>query len=210
MPFAGQYVLGGRLADLNSERATIPLDHAVVKLRELTSKEVVSVMPGGEIDLSSGLKSADYCEPPIEISLSYIEKISKTQFTYEKTAAKPWHNISLDLINAAQTVAERSHRARIAFENSFVIGDGTHWVTINLDPNHIETAVEFGPKPKFSNVTTITMPHELLRRLSTRKSDYKGFTPMHWNQADVGSHFIWHRTGEFDLISHGLLNFYGV
>jgi UDP-MurNAc hydroxylase len=210
MPFAGQYVLGGRLADLNSDRATIPLDHAVVKLRELTSKEVISVMPAGEFDLSSGLKGPDYRELPIEVSMSYIERISKTSFSYEKAAAKPWHNIPFDLINAAQTVVERSHRARIAFENSFVIGDGTHWVTINLDPNRVGTSVEFGSKPKFMNVTTITMPHELLRRLSTRKSDYKGFTPMHWNQADVGSHFIWHRTGEFDLVSHGLLNFYGV
>ncbi len=210
MPFAGQYVLGGRLSHLNPERATLPLDEAVEYLRKLTSKEVISVMPGGEINLSTGFKSTDYQEPSGDVYQAYMVKISKISFAYEDVVAKSWSDISNDLINAAQSVVERSFRARIAIPNSFVIGDGTDWVTINLDPNHVDTSAEFGVKPRFENVTTITVPHELLRRLSTRKKDYKGFTPMHWNQADVGSHFIWDRVGEFDLASHSLLNFYGV
>jgi len=210
MPFAGQYVLGGRLSHLNSDRATLPLDDAVEYLRKLTSREVVSVMPGGEFDLSSGLKSSDYKEPCGDVLEAYIDFISQVKFAYEDVPTKPWDDITTDLVNAARSVVDRSHRARIGLQNSFVIGDGHDWVTINLDPNHRDSSVEFGINPKYENVTTISMPHELLRRLSTRRKDYKGFTPMHWNQADVGSHFIWHRTGNFDLASHGLLNFYGV
>ena len=94
-------------------------------------------------------------------------------------------------------------------QNSFAIGDGENLVTINIDPNQRYTSVEAGNCPRFETVTEISMPTELLRRLSIRKRDYKGFTTLHWNQADVGLHFLWRRKGEFELASHSLLNFYG-
>ena len=115
-----------------------------------------------------------------------------------------------DLISAATPVATRSRLANISIENSFIIGDGENFVTINLDPNDIQTNVMPGVAPIFENVTTITMPTELLKRLTTRVRGYKGFTPMHWNQADVGSHFTWKRHGSYDLASHSLLNFFGI
>jgi len=210
MPFAGQYVLGGRLSNLNSDRAILPLDDAVKLLQKLTSREVVSVMSGGHFDVSSGFKSSEYKEPGREVWDTYLGTISRVKFSYEDVPTKDWDDMPADLVSAAQSVVDRSMRARIGLENSFVIGDGQDWVTINLDPNYRDSSVEFGINPKFENVTTISMPRELLRRLSTRKKDYKGFTPMHWNQADVGSHFIWHRIGKFDYVSHSLLNFYGV
>lgn len=210
MPFAGQYILGGKLTHLNSSRATLPLDDAVRYIRSLTNREVVSVIPGGTINLSQSWQSESYLEPEEKIKEQYIEKISKVLFTYEKQDSSTWVNAQNDLMSAAYPVATRSKLAKISLENSFIIGDGENFVTINLDPSNIQTNVMPGLAPLFENVTTITMPTELLKRLSTRVSGYKGFTPMHWNQADVGSHFTWKRHGRYDLASHALLNFFGI
>lgn len=210
MPFAGQYILGGKLSHLNDSRATLPLDEAASYLSEITHREVVSVMPGGTIDLTKETQSERYVEPSEEIRLEYLERISRVKFSYEKDHTQSWENVETNLLTAAMPVANRSSLAKIQIENSFVIGDGENFVTINLDPTGRKTFVSPGNSPIFQNVTTITMPTELLRRLSTRATGYKGFTPMHWNQADVGSHFTWKRTGNYDLPSHSLLNFFGV
>lgn len=210
MPFAGQYVLGGRLSHLNDSRATLPLDQAVNLIKTMTAREVISVMPGGSIDLSEGWQHESYSEPSNQIKNDYINKISTQVFPYEKGKSEPWETAEHDLFMAATPIADRSKTASIKFGNSFVIGDSNTHVTINLDPTGKQTGVSLGVNPTFENVTTISMPTELLKKLTTRRNGYKGFTPMHWNQADVGSHFIWERDGEYDLNSHLLLNFFGI
>jgi len=209
MPFAGQYVLAGNLVDLNNFRATIPLDQAVNYLKTLSDKEIVSVMPGGEINLLTKTKTPDYSEPNLEVTNKYFSKISKVRFPYQKDRTKEWVNPSADLLFAAEKVLTKSKSAKILIKNSFIIGDSNNKVTINLDPSHSESSVEYLGIPKFENVTEILIPTELLRNLTLRKRNYLGFTSMHWNQADVGSHFIWKRKGIFDLSSHMLLNFFG-
>ena len=211
MPFAGQYVLGGRLAHLNEDRATLPLDQAVSYLKTITKREIISMNPGGFIDLSSQVKSCDYVEPDSEVMANYLETIAKVKFSYEQHRRDgTWKDVDADLLDAAKSVAERSTRSNVSAEVSFIIGDGNNWVTIDLDPTHKNTSVKLGRIPAFPNVTEISMPTELLRRLSTRKKNYRGFTTLHWNQADVGSHFTWKRVGEYDPGAHWLLNFYGV
>jgi len=210
MPFAGQYILGGGLTHLNDSRAILPLDETVTYLRGLTDKEIISVIPGGSIDLLNGWQSENYVEPKEAIKKNYLEKISKAKFSYSTEDSKGWINIQNDLITAATPVATRSMLAKITIRNSFVIGDGENFVTINLDPENKLTNVLLGKSPAFENVTTITMPNKLLKQLSTRARGFKGFTPMHWNQADVGSHFTWNRRGEYDVASHALLNFFGI
>jgi hypothetical protein len=182
----------------------------VTYLRGLTDKEIISVIPGGSIDLLNGWQSENYVEPKEAIKKNYLEKISKAKFSYSTEDSKVWINIQNDLITAATPVATRSMLAKITIRNSFVIGDGENFVTINLDPENKLTNVLLGKSPAFENVTTITMPNKLLKQLSTRALGFKGFTPMHWNQADVGSHFTWNRRGEYDFASHALLNFFGI
>ncbi len=60
MPFAGQYVLGGRLVGLNADRASVPLDQAVDILRGKTNAEVFAIAPGSSFDLNMGDWSDDY------------------------------------------------------------------------------------------------------------------------------------------------------
>jgi UDP-MurNAc hydroxylase len=209
MPFAGQYVLGGKLVNLNDDRATIPLDSAVIKLRTMTNRKVLSIMPGGEINLSPFSKSADYVEPSNIESAEYLKKISQTTFSYEKKSEATWDSSAEDLNRSALKVVEKSKGTKLPYSNSFVIGDGENTVTINLDKFGLESNVRAGEQPAYETVTTILVPPGLLRNLSSRRANYKGFTSMHWNQADVGSHFIWQRRGNFEPISHSFLNYFG-
>jgi UDP-MurNAc hydroxylase len=209
MPFAGQYVLGGRLVDLNSNRATIALDKAVEKLRTMTKRDVVSVMPGGDINLTTSSKSPDYAEPSDEIYEEYMTQISKKKFPYEKGFEKAWKTWDRDLLDSASKVIMKSRGVKLPFSSSIVIGDGNNYVTINFESHGLSSNVILGNVPRYETVTEIVVPPALLRNLSTRRSDYKGFTTMHWNQADVGSHFVWKRRGDFEPISHSFLNYFG-
>jgi UDP-MurNAc hydroxylase len=208
-PFAGQYILGGRLQNLNNDLAILPLDQTVKLLEKKTDKCILSVKPFGEIDLFDLTRHVPYVEPSEEVKTKYLEKISKVKFLYERNDQKVWDDPELDLVNAARAIIEKSRKAKIRVDNSFVIGDGKNYITINLFIDSQKNFAEYGNCPGSTIVTRITMPQSLLRMLSQRKSNFSGFTPLHWNQADGGSHFTWVRVGEFDLNSHMLLNFFG-
>jgi hypothetical protein len=120
--------------------------------------------------LSSQVKSSDYVEPDPQVMANYLETIAEVKFSYEQPHREAaWKDVDSDLLEAAKPVAERSARSNVSAEVSFVIGDGNNWVTINLDPTHMNTSVKLGRSPAFQSVTEISMPTELLRRLSTRK-----------------------------------------
>jgi hypothetical protein len=165
--------------------------------------------PFGEFDFNLGLGSTPFKEPSAAIRESYFAKISKSQFIYEREFATIWDCASTDLEAAARNVIAKSRNARIAFDNSFVIGDGVNYVTINLFVDSEKNNFQLGQSAKNQICTRITMPPSLLRMLTTKKANFNGFTPLHWNQADGGSHFLWERNGDFDLNSHMLLNFFG-
>ena len=165
MPFAGQYLLGGRLTTLNNDRATIPLDDAVKFIKSISDREILSVIPGGNFDLSKGSKSSDFVEPTFEILEEYLSKISKEKFPYEDLGKITWENFENDMEVSALKITNKGRFTKIKCDNSFVIGDGEKWVTINLDSGHTETSVEVGISPKFENVTQIQRNPDAVRSL---------------------------------------------
>lgn len=209
MPFAGQYVLGGGLIGLNEDRATVPLDQAVELLKTLTDRKVISINPFGEIDLTKDVKTDDYVEPDSSTLAEYLSEIGTRRFPYEKNSEFSWDEPERDLLRAAQAIIQKCETAKVGISNSFVIGDGENWVTVNLSRDYEGCSLSLGKAPVYEVVTEIEMSPQLLRDLTRRNPGYQGFTTMHWNQADVGSHFIWRRTGGFDQVSHMLLNFFG-
>ncbi len=208
-PFAGQYILGGRLHELNKNLAVLPLDQTVNLLKEKTKIAILSVEPFGEINLANLTQHRPYVEPSEETKSNYLAQISQVEFIYEKVRWRDWNNPKLDLTKAANAVVSKSKKSLIKVDNSFVIGDDEHKVTINLFKDSEKNYAVYGESPISDIITKITMPQSLLRMLCQRKTDFTGFTPLHWNQADGGSHFLWTRKGEFDLNSHMLLNFFG-
>ncbi len=205
MPFAGQYVLGGRLANLNKDRATLPLDQACLRVARYSKAEVISVVPGGSIDLCADSKDPDYSEPSALVYDEYIGTIQGVSFPYERL--EPALLEDSELLAAANLIVERAPGYGLGREVSFVIGTNERALTLDLGPS--AALARLGSSPRFANVTSITMPESLLSYLCRRTARYKGFTAAHWNQADTGSHFVWHRNGDFDLKAHLLLNFFG-
>jgi len=206
MPFAGQYVLGGRLAHLNEARATVPLDEACEIVGAKTTAEAISVMPGGVFDLTSGSKDADYAEPAEHVLRDYVSSISSATYPYDGTTGRDLSDE--ELLGAVKVIIDRSPRAQLTQATSFVIGSPDQQVSIDLAQTH--AAARLGDDPGYPDVTRIEMPQSLLTYLTRRAPGYTGFTTAHWNQADVGSHFVWQREGVFDLQAHMLLNFFGV
>jgi UDP-MurNAc hydroxylase len=208
-PFAGQYVLGGRLSGLNQDLSVLPLDKTVNILKQMTSREVLSVEPFGTLDFTNIEAHIEYSEPSELVRQRYLAEISRSKFIYESDFQVEWENPERDLILAANSVIRKSVFAKPKFDNSFVITDGSRSVTLNIFVNNKLSNVTLGIKPECATVTKITIPEALLKLLSQRRENFSGFTPLHWNQADGGSHFLWERTGDFDLNSHMLLNFFG-
>ena len=68
---------------------------------------------------------------------------------------------------------------------------------INLSMNFGKEFSSITAESIFENVTTIQLDARLLRRLVTRKPNYRGFTQYHFNQAEIGSHLSWSRVGPY-------------
>ncbi len=204
-PFAGQYVLGGKLVSLNGLKSYIPPDVIAPILDRLTAAEVLTLAPWSEFDLIQGDVSKEYIEPDAEVAQSYFDEIEKIPFVYETTGGKK--GVSDDeIVSGLEPVLRRARVMKIQ-KCSVVITDGQAVATIDFAGARSKITV--GAQPSSKSVTTVVIPPDLLRRLLAKKAGYKGFTNIHWNQGEVGSHFSWHRRGEYVVEAHGLLNFFG-
>lgn len=76
--------------------------------------------------------------------------------------------------------------------------------TINFDNDKV--IITKNVEPFFERHTALTLDERLLKRLIIRAEGYSGFTQYHFNQAEIGSHINWDRSGEYDSVS-SLLNF---
>lgn len=202
MPFAGQYVLGGRLVKLNDFRSVVSLSDALDWVEEHTSATAIGLAPFGTFDLGSGTASERWTEPdPSEIE-DYLSKISKIVFPYEKRQ-QDWHSAAADLGSALESVGAE-------YKRRVVLGEGATSYRISLDADTVSGWIDFdgvdylvsiGPLgPLVDQETRLKCHANLLRGLIQRSPGFTGFTPMHFNQAEIGSHFEWRRRGEFNEV----------
>lgn len=208
MPFAGQYVLAGRLSGLNKWRSIVSLTEAVEWLKENSDSVPVAIQPFTAMDIESGKIESAWVEPPAEEIERYIQEISSVRFPYEKKSSN-WENPGDDLRDALENVArELRRRAEAGLQyDAHRISIQTTLVSGFIDVEESSTYVYVGPLDEMvSKETRISCHPNLLRGLIVRSDDYVGFTPMHFNQAEIGSHFEWRRKGEYSDALH-CLNF---
>lgn len=202
MPFAGQYVLGGRLARLNNYRSVVPLSEALDWLAENTEAVPVGLAPFSSFDLSTGVVEKEWREPPTEKIKQYISRIAEHSFPYEKVSVK-WANAESELYDALEGVAYE-YRRRICLgeaPTTHRISVVTSRVSGTIDFLGAEAVVQVGPVEEMvASETRLTCHPNLLKGLIQRADGFSGFTPMHFNQAEIGSHFEWRRTGEFNEV----------
>ena len=202
MPFAGHYVLGGRLAALNEYRSVVTLSEAIEWLGNKSQAQPVAMAPFGRFDVATGQASSRWEEPSPEETKDYLARISRKVFPYEKPSPE-WRYADEELEEALSNVADE-YRRRLSLgepETSYRLSIETDRVSGLVDFDGKTTKVQVGTLPAMlDNETRLSCHANLLKGLIQRAPGFSGFTPMHFNQAEIGSHFEWQRNGEFNEI----------
>lgn len=208
MPFAGQYVLGGNLSRLNEWRSVVSLSDAVEWVSGHCNSQIIAIRPFTSFDVGTGKVDHHWVEPPAEETRKYIEEIANIRFPYQRAQTR-WDTAAKDLREALDNVASECQRRAEAG-----IKFGTH--RISIETSAVSGYIDVGgPRPEvyvgpldgmLSQETRISCHPNLLKGIVVRAEGYRGFTPMHFNQAEIGSHFEWRRNGDYNSATH-CLNF---
>ena len=222
MPFAGQYQLGGHLASLNANRSVVPLDEAVSWLEEHCSATAISLQPFRQVSLRDGELGTEWVEPSDDVLSDYLVQIERFHYPYEREN-ESWPDAHAELSRAFERVARlHDERVRSGLKMdpvsvqivadpalAIVAAGGSdlseHALTLDFGADRLEGGVDC--EPRSESLTRISVDPRLLRRLLVRSPEYRGFTQMHWNQAEIGSHLRWRRWGAYDPTAHSFLNF---
>lgn len=202
MPFAGQYVLGGRLTFLNEFRSVVSLSEALEWMSQKTDAKPVGIKPFSSFDLDTGEIMNPWEEPAEAEIEEYLATISGHLFPYEKKTQE-WANAEEELSQAFQGVGlEYQRRLRLGVSGtSHRISIETARVSGFIDFEGPDFSVFIGALSEMTESETRLSCHPgLLKGMIQRSEDYEGFTPMHFNQAEIGSHFLWRRNGDFDEV----------
>jgi L-ascorbate metabolism protein UlaG (beta-lactamase superfamily) len=210
LPFAGQYILVGRLSKLNSKRALLPLPEAVNRLKN-TFESVITLEPNGIAEFKNGLlvqKSLDYNEPSLMNQSKYLLKYEDQKYYYERRIL---NDQELDKAKMLSRDAFDSLASR--YEPNQIPGDLYAINIFSPEKEHVfgvrftNQDVTYSSSPiDSSNFSDISLDLRLLVGVLSRKAGYKSFTSMHWNQAHIGSHLTFTQSN-YDARAHYFLNF---
>lgn len=198
-PYAGQYVLGGRLTGLNDYRAVLPLDDVITELNQSTAAMPVTLEPMGILDLDRGGVSGPWREPAPSILEKYLERIARESFPYERQD-DVWPSMEPSMLAAGDSVKrafEVSPEGMSATADCSIVMADRDGRAVTFDFLGGAMYSRLGVDPASHNVTTIVADPSLWRRLVVRRPGYTGFTQFHFNQAEIGSHLEWFRQGEY-------------
>ena len=202
IPFAGQYILGGRLAPLNAFRGVAD----PVEVTAFDPRAVVLADNGGEIDTASLVPTRTRTEPydPADMA-ARAAALASQPMDYERLMAlDEVHQLPLKRLLgiAAQRAKAKSECHSDYF---FCIGlPGGAYATINANsaattPCTFTATTDGWPEPR----SEITIDPRYLFGLLT------GI--YHWNNAEVGSQFFSRRTPNiFNREAQAFLNFLSV
>jgi len=191
MPFAGRYVLAGRLYLLNSFRGEPELEEGFDILSskvEIEDSQGILLNPYSSFDLSTGKSSDKYRRVDMNEKLQYIKNnLSKYKFDYEKEVVPECEEL-IELLPASYARFE-DHRKDLDFvshtkiildlsKNSFLMipCDGSGYKII--DKNKMVSIKKY---------VRMKMHPRLLKWL------LQGPKKAHWNNVEVGSHIEYER-----------------
>jgi len=206
-PFAGQYILVGKLSKLNNDRAVLPVSSAKAKLNDLTDKEILTLNPNENLTLERGEISSigtEYIEPLDEVKDEYLFQHKDLKYLYERR--------NIDTINLKSLVKNlelASQKISKMYEKNL-----DYSVQIKDRDSNLSWFLNFGEKltwgknlSMLKNYSEITLDLRLLDGCIKKSARYSGFTSMHWNQAHIGSHLMFNQN-KYSAPAHYLLNFF--
>ena len=209
MPYAGQYYLGGSKVNLNASRAILNLDETKMRLQSAGIDNVLTPDVFSGFEVSELVLEREHRELSKKEVDTYLSRLSKAKYPYEDKEIE-WSSYQADLLNAAKSLQERylaiqGVRRTNGYSASFVIRSQLGRAVFDFKQDILD--FNFDVPATFDDCTTIDIDARLLEMLVCRKKNYKGFTQAHWNQAEIGSHFLWRREGKYIPELHYFFNF---
>lgn len=177
LPFAGAYVLGGRLAEKNDYLGTATWDRCADYLiaKGLKDSRVVLLREGDTLNLASLDSDNEYVPIDVEQMRSYIHNsLAAIPYPYELDEAPDFARLLQDIRSASRGMCERMlrygirPRARVLLELK-----GKRYQIYPAYSDAPEGQVELGE-------LICSMDERLLRRILDRRA--------HWNNAEIGAH----------------------
>ncbi len=196
LPFAGAYVLGGRLFSKNKYLGTSTWDKCkkYIEQKIVSGSEVICLRERDVFDLASGKPNKEYVKIDENHMNEYIEKeISQLQYPYEKDSFPDGEVLLKDIQIAIDSMRERMGRLNIVLETA---------IFLDIDGKYIQI-YPHNSSQKTSQKLTCKLDIRLLRRILDRKS--------HWNNAEIGCHidFI-RRPNIYEFDAHTALQFFHI
>ncbi|WP_102108574.1 MBL fold metallo-hydrolase [Oceaniglobus roseus] len=194
MPFAGTYVLGGRLGPLNGTRGVPSLAEALARIEAGISVESRGfLLPAGEsFDFGSEEVSAAYREPAAEEVAAFVASTAGAPYDYDDVE-DVGDAALFDALSAAHPrFAAKARDIGFDSPTRIVVRDGNGFAAA-FDAVNGPEPVEAMPEAGF---VEITVDRRLLQQL------LKGPRFAHWNNAEIGSHLHYRRVP--DTFERGL------
>ena len=205
LPFAGQYILGGKLSHLNQyllpniedlQSLYLPLlekDQRMIMLNSLST-----------YDLKTQVASSPFIPPSTGARKKYIEEVlSQKKFVYEDDSPVIENEHLLEKLNWALDKL-RAHRKFFQFESEWTIyldtGSSSYY-RIPFASGEEERVNRVHPSDAVSPYLKVRVDPRLLVRILDRKA--------HWNNAEIGSHLGFFREpNEFNRTIHFLMSYF--
>jgi len=195
LPFAGSYILGGRLSYLNEYLGTTTWDVCADQLNEigLTTSDVVRLRENDVLNIDTGETNRAYEPLDTKHMEQYIHQVSSDKYPYELDNTPDSTGIIADLETA-------SDRMRLRMERAGITSDRT--VTIDVDGSPIQIHPTFSIETDLNATPRLacSLDLRLLRRILDRVS--------HWNNSEIGCHVEFNRVpNEYQPDLHTALQF---
>ncbi len=188
LPFAGTYVLGGKLSALNKYRGVPEIEHAADYFANNASSKVILMNSYENFDLKNKTFSKPYEKTDFAKKENYIHNILPEKLMDYEHEKKPSIEELIPLLEKAYLRFELK-RKEISYgtETKVLIRlDEQHWYSISGDGSGIGL-IDNEKKEKIKKFISYELDIRLLKNLLL------GPRYAHWNNAEVGSHVQYER-----------------
>jgi UDP-MurNAc hydroxylase len=178
LPFAGAYVLGGKLAYKNKYLGTMSWDKCIEMLKDkenIQATEYIALNEGTTFDLDSGEPDCQYQQIDENKIKVYVEStLSKLKYPYELDEMPDKLKLEEDINKAVSAMNERLDRIKLIPDMCVFLEVGEKEIPI----------IKVSDSLSKGNLKC-TIDPRLLRRILDRSS--------HWNNAEIGCHIEFSR-----------------
>lgn len=206
MPFAGTYILGGKLSSLNKYRGIPELDEAIDFIdNELKHNKVES-----RGVLLNSYKSFDINNPVLEDFIpvqqvkrdEYLKFISNKMFDYEEQIIPDKKEI-IDLLESSYKNFDNKRKdLNVESKTKIAINVFDHFAMFNFKGDPIEY-ISTNELDKLDNIIIYNLDERLLYNI------LRGPRFAHWNNAEIGSHINFERRpNNYDRNIYYCMNFF--